>query len=43
MISVLNPQSKKIIFATVTGPGTVAISSDVPAPLASRQTTNTVQ
>jgi len=43
MISVLNPQSKKIIFATVTGPGTVAISSDVPAPLASRQTTNAVQ
>ena len=43
MISVLNPQSKKVIFATVTGPGTVAISSDVPTPLASRQATNTVQ
>ena len=43
MISVLNPQSKKVIFAKVTGPGTVAISSDVPTPLASRQATNTVQ
>jgi flagella basal body P-ring formation protein FlgA len=43
MISVLNPQSKKSLFATVTGPGTVAILSDVPAPIASRQAANTVQ
>ncbi len=43
MISVLNPQSKKLIFATVTGPGTVAVAAEPQASLSSRQAANTVQ
>lgn len=42
MISILNPQSKKVIFATVIAPGAVAISAS-PAPVAARQSTNSVQ
>jgi flagella basal body P-ring formation protein FlgA len=43
MISVLNPQSKKVIFATVIGPGSVAVLTPPNADIASRQTTTTVQ
>jgi flagella basal body P-ring formation protein FlgA len=42
MISILNPQSKKVIFATVIAPGAVAISAS-PAPVAARQSTHSVQ
>ncbi len=43
MISILNPQSKKVIFATVVGPGSVAVLTPPNADLALRQTTTTVQ
>jgi|GEM_PF-487409 len=43
MISVLNPQSKKVIFATVIGPGAVAVLTPPNADMALRQTTTTVQ
>ncbi len=43
MIAVLNPQSKKTIFATVIGPGSVAVLTPPNADIALRQTTSTVQ
>ena len=43
MISVLNPQSKKVIFATIIGPGSVAVLTPPDADMAQRQTTSTVQ
>jgi len=43
LISVLNPQSKKVIFATVVGPGSVAVLTSSNADMAQRQTTSTVQ
>jgi flagella basal body P-ring formation protein FlgA len=43
LISVLNPQSKKVIFATVVGPGSVSVLTPPNADMAQRQTTSTVQ
>lgn len=40
LIPVLNPQSKKIIFATVTGPGMVAISSETETQPLAKQAAN---
>ena len=43
MISVLNPQSKKVIFATIIGPGSVAVLAPPNGDVAQRQTATTVQ
>jgi flagella basal body P-ring formation protein FlgA len=43
MVSVLNPQSKKVIFATVIGPGSVAVLTPPNADIALRQTATSVQ
>ena len=43
MISVLNPQSKKVIFATIIGPGSVAVLAPSNGDVAQRQTATTVQ
>ena len=43
VIPVLNTQSKKVIFATVTGPASVAIPSDDEMPALGKQAANTLQ